>query len=868
MKNLFRAVLALLLFALFSNYAIAENSKNIDEFILQMQSSLDQKDIQAYLNFYSPAQREREQSVISSFFDDFEMDSVNLYKVLVQEADEEDLRVYIRAFFQNSYSVLLDMWDLKLRRMNGQLQIVDKNILGNTRNLYKIVIPSDRIERVKRFEISHEDIALTFDNALLFYDNIPGLETALLVIGKGNVRFSPSLSRERHQLNLFYKKNVLEDRLNYGFFRFSNSFFQSHVRIIRGEEPEESVTQSEMNRAYSLFMNHYFRSFTIKNSLNEEWLSFLPQGEEVVFEFEGEKIGRHTYIYSPFAEEEVSLYRWNGDKIINLYSPSVEEGKKKLYISFRKMFDVKTYDIDIDFNPQESYLSGKARIAITPLVESLDSVKLKLNPDLEILRINDEDNHNLFFTRDQLRKLLYVYFLHSPERNKTTSIEVFYRGTIRPPSMTSDVVDGPQIDDRMLLSPLKSETLLFTQSAFWYPAPADDDYFQAQLNIIVPPEYTCIASGELIGISKQRGLESVADVEKMGWSKYIYRTKSPLKYLAFVVGYFLKIQEDSLPIPIRYFRTSDIHMQRWDLFGEAKKILQFYESRFGPFPFEKLSVVQRLWLQRGGHSPASFIILNELPRLSGQRRLISPDTPVDLSRWKEYFLAHEIAHQWWGQAVTWATYHDQWISEGLAQFSAILYLKDKYGDREFSHILKQFSRWTEKKSDKGAITMGSRISYVDFEAYQSIIYNKTALVLNMLNDIIGEEKLFQGLKGFFQSHKYGAARTYDFIQAFQTVAERDLTNFFKNWFDSYELPEVLISQSIEKIETGYMLHFKVVQMKGPFVFPLWVEWEEQQKKVRNMLIVEKKIHDFSFHLETKPKKISVNPDKAVPGKFH
>jgi len=131
--------------------------------------------------------------------------------------------------------------------------------------------------------------------------------------------------------------------------------------------------------------------------------------------------------------------------------------------------------------------------------------------------------------------------------------------------------------------------------------------------------------------------------------------------------------------------------------------LNFYKRKFGPYPYEKLTVVRRIWPTSGGHSPASFIIINELPNIPGKRRLVSRPSPVDFSRWNEYFVAHEIAHQWWGQAVTWKTYHDQWLSEGLAQFSSILYLKEKYGEKDFSSIVKTLSGWVKKKSKWGSI---------------------------------------------------------------------------------------------------------------------------------------------------------------------
>jgi len=214
------------------------------------------------------------------------------------------------------------------------------------------------------------------------------------------------------------------------------------------------------------------------------------------------------------------------------------------------------------------------------------------------------------------------------------------------------------------------------------------------------------------------------------------------------------------------------------------------------------------------------------------------------------------------------SYHDQWLSEGLAQFSSILYLSEKYGDKVFSYILKKLTRWTEKKSEWGAITMGSRLSYFDFDAYQSIIYNKTSVVLNMLKDFIGEESFFEGLRKFFADHKYGAASTNDFIRAFNEISDYDLRPFFVAWFDSHTLPWVRVSHSVKKRGEKYLLELTIHQERGLFVFPLWVQWNLNGKKMTEKLLIDKKTNKFDFELEGKPRKIKVNMNEGVPGKFY
>ena len=240
---------------------------------------------------------------------------------------------------------------------------------------------------------------------------------------------------------------------------------------------------------------------------------------------------------------------------------------------------------------------------------------------------------------------------------------------------------------------------------------------------------------------------------------------------------------------------------------------------------------------------------------------------MDLSRWKEYFLAHEIAHQWWGQGLAWEYYSDQWLSEGLAQFAAIQFLKEKYGDKVYAQILEKFSRGTQKKSKWGGITMGSRISYFDFDAYQTIVYNKTALVLNMLQDILGKDVFYAGLKRFYNRFRYRAANSRAFFQAFRDLTSRDLNPFFEMWFNSHLLPKVTVTHSLHEEADGYLLKFNVTQSQNEFVFPLWLEWQEQGRKIRKRIIVDSMAVNYEIRTSQKPKKIKINPDAAVPGEF-
>jgi hypothetical protein len=873
-RLLFRGLIPLLLAGLTAATAFAGQS--VAEFIDGLQQDFAARNIDSYLGAYAPELRERERKELSRYFDELKMVSAGLNWANKAVFSPANPVVFLQAVCQNSYSALVETWQLKLEETANGWQIREKTERGNLSRLYKIQLPAGRIDRVESIEITHVDFRLTFRNALVFYDNIPDLETALLVVGDGRVVFTPSDPREKHQVSLLYKKKALEDRVDHAFLRFSNSFFRDNIKISgRVEVAAEKAGESAKRKAQAIFATYHSRYFTIQSPLSDDPLSFLPQGEEAVVQFHGRKTGELTYAFSPLAEEEITLYDNVKDRFLCLYSPYVGEGGRRLVISFFPKADIRDYDIELDFQPQNFYLSARAQIGLVSQIEGLDAVKFKFHPGLEVLRIYDSEKRELLYTKDPVGRILYIYFLEPLARNARTTIEVLYRGRLEPPAQLTDTVAGQRYEETSQPLPVRFETFLFSQSALWYPHPLTEDYFTARLKFIVPPAYSVVANGVLVEKSVLNGVQRVTEIEKVGSACFIYETKRPVKYLSFLAGKLSLTEESSSPLPLAHYSSSDVRSLRKNLLNETARIVDFYGSRFGPYPFEELSVVQRLWNTKGGHSPASFVVVNDLPRVpSGgpgiRERLIgNPDSPVDLSpQWREYFLAHEIAHQWWGQGVTWARYRDQWLSEGLAQYSSALYIQSKYGDDAWSAILKKFCRWTEKKSYWGPITLGSRLSFTDFSAYQAIVYDKTSLILNMLRDWLGDEAFFSGLKEFYRAHQFTAASTGQFRATMEKASGRDLNGFFRLWFDSHLLPEAQIDHRIEKQGSGGILKVTVSQLNEEFTYPLWIAWEEGNGlKHREKVIIDRKTQEFEFLLSGPLRELEFNPDKAVPGRF-
>ena len=241
-----------------------------------------------------------------------------------------------------------------------------------------------------------------------------------------------------------------------------------------------------------------------------------------------------------------------------------------------------------------------------------------------------------------------------------------------------------------------------------------------------------------------------------------------------------------------------------DVAERAADVAQFYQSIVGDSPYQSFSVALVESILPGGHSPAYFAIVDQpLPTAPVTWR----DDPAAFSRFPDFFLAHELAHQWWGQAVGWRNYHEQWLSEGFAQYFAALYAQHERGDETFASVLRQMRKWSLDESDQGPVYFGYRIGHIraDSRAFRAIVYDKGAIVLHMLRRLIGDDAFFRGVRRFYAESRFEKAGTDDLRRAMEAEAGRPLDRFFDRWIYGSALPHVTFASSVEKAAGGDVL---------------------------------------------------------------
>lgn len=839
----------------------------IPDHLLALKRTLENQDVETYLSLCLPGIKEEENSALKSYFDNSDLEKVIMFYA-GESQDTNDLnRAFFQVLFQSQYSALIEVWQISYEKIENSVLIHKRLVNSSLRNLYRLSFPGEKSIYARNIQLTQSDLIVTFTEGQIFFDNLPEIDTAIIIVGKGQIHFEPSDEIEKNQLRKIYKKPYFEENIEHVYVRGGQNYFRNnlHYEPVEQSEGNRNLKVSD-NQVYSIFARNYARSFTVKNSLTGELLTFLPQSEETVVEIKTRKKGEFTYVYSPFAEEEISFFDRTKNRLLNSYSPK-EEGQKRLFIRFGEQFTINNYQIEVSYRPENKMMAASAEIGLTSLTENLSSCLFRLNPELQISKIADWQGRELLYSRDPLRKYLYVYLAETIPRDKSFWLRIYYRGKIVPPPPHSDFSLQGSIEDRRILVQV-SESFLFAQSSEWYPAPAREKYVTFKLRVIVPDGYYCLAGGLLLEQYSVKDAGTIVELENLGSSVFTYESQVPVKYISFFIGRLNPRRTIEKGIVFRHFTAQDWRYSERQVLDEAVNILNKYQEFFGPYPFQELTVVQRRWPSFGGHASPGLVVLdNVLVSREPETIRINLRSPVDLSFWPEYYLAHEIAHQWWGHGITWTSYRDIWLTEGLAQFSTIMYLKEKYGQKDFGQILMKMSQSVKKKSNLGPIILGIRLSHIDFYGYQSLIYNKAALALLMLKDWLGEDIFFRGLQEFYHKFQFKSVRTSDFQLTMERVSEQNLSQFFKDWFYSERLPEVRVEKKVIQNDPNSKVKLTVRQFQKPMVIPLTVLLETNALESRHLLLVDSATQDFELEFSGRLKKIVINPEDQVPGKF-
>ncbi len=378
----------------------------------------------------------------------------------------------------------------------------------------------------------------------------------------------------------------------------------------------------------------------------------------------------------------------------------------------------------------------------------------------------------------------------------------------------------------------------------WLPS-VDHPSDKATCEFIVtaPAHYRVVGSGALVEESDLEG-----DRRRTHW-----RTAAPLATKLMVIG-----AADFAVVDLGEF--NGIPQQSWTYkedreagvksFAVSTRVLEFFSDRFGPFAYAKMAHVQSK-TRYGGMENASNIFYTE-------GRAGRP------AGWSESLVAHEMAHQWFGDAVSEADWHHIWLSEGFATYFTTVYMEHVYGhDRLTERMAGDRNRvvryWHRQPAspvlDTTIVNLNRLLS--------TNSYQKGSWILHMLRFQLGEEVWWEGIRTYYERFMNGNALSSDFRTVMEEVSGQNLGPFFNQWLRLPGHPVLQWSWTWNEDSGTLSLSIRQVQESGHlFSFPLEVGLGTDPSQPLEIAEVEVNAaaEVFVFELDAAPYYVSLDPN--------
>jgi len=367
------------------------------------------------------------------------------------------------------------------------------------------------------------------------------------------------------------------------------------------------------------------------------------------------------------------------------------------------------------------------------------------------------------------------------------------------------------------------------------------------------------------------------------WRYTEWISSDPIYVISFNYGLFdsLTLAEPDLPT-VKVYRSDAAHVGR--LFGGNKleetgtdvlAALEFYSKNFCPYPYREMIVTEIPYFARGQSFPG-FLHLGWLS-FEGDVNAKGYETDA--------FRAHETSHQWWGHIVGWESYHDQWLSEGFAEYTAAWFMQAKDGDNK--RFLEMLDAWKDNITQKGGgtglawqegseagpIWLGYRLSSTKSSDYFNLVYAKGAYVMHMLRMMLfdynsySDDRFIDLLQNFVRVYSGKKASTTDFKNIVEHHFDMDMDWFFNQWVFNVSIPTYKNEYEVIGDNGQYRVKAIINQEDVPddfkMVVPLIVEFENDAYTVLKFWVEGPKTEYVSKPLPFMPKKFIFNPYKAV-----
>jgi aminopeptidase N len=281
-------------------------------------------------------------------------------------------------------------------------------------------------------------------------------------------------------------------------------------------------------------------------------------------------------------------------------------------------------------------------------------------------------------------------------------------------------------------------------------------------------------------------------------------------------------------------------------YAAATKILDYFINNIGPYPFQKLANVQSK-TKYGGMENASNIFYAE-SSVSGNAQ-------------SDDLIAHEIAHQWFGNSASEIDWHHVWLSEGFATYFQHLYNENTYGEvKRQQDMDKERKQVIDFFKSKPLPIVFTTLPTNLIEILSTNSYQKGSWVLHMLRQEVGNEAFWKGIRQYYHEYKTSNASTADFQRVMETASGNKLDAFFRQWLYSAGHPELAVATKYDERSGSLKISLNQKQQQL-FSFPLEIGfYNEKGELTIEKLKIDTKSKEFNMKLSEKPVKTTLDPN--------
>jgi len=509
--------------------------------------------------------------------------------------------------------------------------------------------------------------------------------------------------------------------------------------------------------------------------------------------------------------------------------------KRKLVLLFlvfslasaaQQPIDVQHYKFEIEIGDGSDVINGKAFIT-TRFLDAASQVIFNL------ASVEEDKGMQTFAVLESGRPVQFIHrnnelrIVTNANKDEVKTFEVQYMGKPK---------------DGLIISKNKyGERTFFAdnwpnRAQHWLPChDVPSDKASVEFIVFSPLHYKVISNG-LLQQEKQTGKTKMTH-----WKEEV---PVPTKVMVIGAADFAVARVDSaykLPVTAWVYKQ-DSAKGVFD-YALADDVLRFFENYVGPYPYKKLANVQSKTIF-GGMENANAIFYAE-NTVTGDGR-------------SEALIAHEIAHQWFGNSATEKDFSHLWLSEGFATYLTHLYIEHKYGVDSFR------KRMEEDRHEVIAFARQSKQAVVDpASEYMDLLnansYQKGGWVLHMLRQEVGDKFFREIIRSYYNQYKFSNADTKDFQRVAEAVSGKDLGWFFNQWLYQPGVPELKIKTKQE----GDELKIEIEQERTAFRLNLPLVLTAPNGTVtRELIPVTGK--ETKYKIKGKgPYKVAIDPNKTV-----